>query len=217
MLPLELLQWRLAETIQWCTPRINITDPASSLRSPELNPLLNINPFDNYLSVQEAKKYWDVRHENTFGTQAYADARNGVFQTAVAKVAIKRAALLAQEGFYPTTPIEKIKEGRLLLFFPNSSTSDGAAPLNSDELFDLDDIPPWDTWVGFLLADKPEPFCSIQACLVSWIPDQYIKLVASAINHISDGCLVWADDPYDFVRRDLEKYGIWPLLASFKV
>lgn len=44
MIDLKELQWRLAETIEWCTLRINPDDPENSLRSPELD--FKVQPYD---------------------------------------------------------------------------------------------------------------------------------------------------------------------------
>ena len=75
----------------------------------------------------------------------------------------RRAELL------PSQAIER-REGRLLLFAPQDSLSDGAATVASEGFFDTDNVPAWDTWRYF--DDQT---------LVSWVPHQLISKVQSGI------------------------------------
>jgi hypothetical protein len=54
---------------------------------------------------------------------------------------------------------------RLLVFDPDQTLSDGAAEVATDGFFDVDNVPPWDTWAvwgptsehrGYLLCLIPE-------------------------------------------------------------
>lgn len=196
MIDLKTLQWRMAETIQWCTPRINMNDIENSLRSTELDP-----------KIEDPDPY------NHTGPGEYIAAVMN-WQKAVNELGKKRAALLRQQNSYPTKPVEKLKTGRLLLAFVDQSTVDGAAPLNSDGFFDDFDIPAWDTWVEFLWAEQGLGYRDI--CIVCWIPDEYEQWVDAGINNNSDLSIAWANPVYSFIREDLEKNGILPVIESFQ-
>ena len=40
--------------------------------------------------------------------------------------------------------------GRLLIYFPNSDLACGAAEQETAGFFDINNVPPWDTWVTYL-------------------------------------------------------------------
>lgn len=217
MIDLKTLQWRLAETINWCTSRVNPDDPQNCLRSPELDPQLDLDALNKYLArdfyfeagMQEVdssfhRRIWDGR----------ADAEIGSFQTAMAKVVTRRAQLLRKNYSYPITPLEKLKTGRLLLYFPDDNTRDGAVPNETDNFFDQDDIPPWDTWVCFVVSDEPnQRRCIFILC---WIPPEFEDLAASAIGVSMLESVMWADKLDEkYTIPELKENKLWPVLEAF--
>jgi hypothetical protein len=74
--------------------------------------------------------------------------------------------------------------GRFLLYAPEENLSDGAAEYASFGFFDVDNIPPWDTWVTMFGKH-----------LVSWVPPQLFRLVQQGLDVNPEQCIVWADDP----------------------
>ena len=79
-------------------------------------------------------------------------------------------------------PAAKSTEGRGLLFMPRESLSDGAATVQSEGFFDLDNVPAWDTWIYF-----------DGRTLLSWVPTSLISKVQSGIDVNPEGCIKWAD------------------------
>src|SRR5215469_13736272 len=74
------------------------------------------------------------------------------------------------------------EEGKLLLFTPQDSLSDGAATVASDGFFDVDNVPAWDTWLYF-----------DGHTLLSWIPPQLISKVQSGVDVNPEACIKWAE------------------------
>lgn len=222
MIDLELIKWRLAETIQWCAPRVNLDDPEHSLRSPELDPHLDLDALDAYWGNEFYVETGMQEVDSSFRKRLWVgenEARISSFQTAMAKVVTKRAQLLRKNHLYPVAPLEKLKTGRLLLYFPDRNTVSGEVTNETDRFFDDYHIPPWDTWVSFWVAEEPNRNDS--TFILSWIPPQFEDLVSAGIGVCMLGDVAWADDldpNYDI--RDLKENKLWPdleaLLAQLK-
>lgn len=117
----------LAETIAWCTARATLSDPQRCLRTPAL-------------------ESGNLYHGLSFTER----------QACVATVIQARSRLLHAAGVSPLAPASDLAGGRLLLFDPNGSLSDGAAAIGSQQFFDDDNVPPWDCWVLYV-ADPLTP------------------------------------------------------------
>jgi len=117
----------LAETVAWCSLRATLADPQWCLRTAALQP----GPLHGEQSVAER-------------------------QACVASVIHARSRLLRAAGRSPSTPVADLAGGRLLLFDPDGTLSDGAAAVSSQRFFDDDNIPPWDCWVLYV-ADPLTP------------------------------------------------------------
>jgi hypothetical protein len=62
--------------------------------------------------------------------------------------------------------------------------TNGAAEYVSFGFFDVDNVPPWDTWVTMF-----------GKYVVSWVPPQLFRLVQEGLDVNPERCIVWADDP----------------------
>jgi hypothetical protein len=98
----------------------------------------------------------------------------------VEDLAEKRAAQLRLEDRYPSPLLGHPDSGRLLLYAPNENLFDGAAQYTSKGFFDVNNIPPWDTWV-----------CFFEKYLVSWVPPQLVELASQGIDVNPEGCILW--------------------------
>lgn len=147
---------RLEEAARWCASRLDVNDPARSLRSAELAP----PDCEDWLQRVDA-------------------------------VAERRAELL-QHRAEATSALD----GRLLVFDPGQSLSDGAAEVETGGFFDEDNTPPWDTWVSYVEEhpQRPDAWTRLDSYLVCWIPAELADLADRAISVNPEGCLLWADE-----------------------
>jgi hypothetical protein len=99
----------------------------------------------------------------------------------VEAVAEKRAAQLRLENRYPLALVDDLAGGRLLKYAPNENLCDGAAQYSSKGFFDVDNIPPWDTWICFI-----EPY------LISWVPPRLLDIANTGIDANPEQCILWA-------------------------
>lgn len=118
----------------------------------------------------------------------------------VNKLRGKRSELLAWQQATASSP--RVSGGRLLLYYPQLSLSDGAAELATGGFFDVNNEPPWDFWV-FCGHDEavPDPQ-SYSTYLLSWIPDELIKIADQGIQVNPERCLEWAtESPHPFALQ----------------
>ena len=104
---------------------------------------------------------------------------------AVNDVMTGRKSLLDAEKLYYHEPLTP--QGRLLVYDPSMNLSDGMAESETDGLFDVNDCPPWDLWVGFI-RDAGNEY------LLSWIPDYLVELTQFAIEVTPANSLYWLDE-----------------------
>ena len=98
-------------------------------------------------------------------------------------VAKRRADQLRLEHRYPLVLVDHLAGGRLLKYAPSENLCDGAAQYSSKGLFDVDNMPPWDTWICFI-----EPY------LISWVPPSLLDLANSGIDANPEQCILWAPE-----------------------
>lgn len=70
--------------------------------------------------------------------------------------------------------------GRFILYVPEENLADGAAKYSSNGFFDIDNVPPWDTWVAFS-----------HNTLLSWVPPELVGLAQSGIDVNPENCIRW--------------------------
>jgi hypothetical protein len=81
------------------------------------------------------------------------------------------------------------KAGTLILHWPGGSDSSGTAMRTSKGYFDVDDCPPVDTWVYYIL----EPRWGSQ--LLAWVPPEFLKQALAGVDAEYLDCLFRFDDP----------------------
>lgn len=99
----------------------------------------------------------------------------------VEDVANRRAGLLKAMGRYPMISDATLTEGRIMLYAPDENLFDGAAKYSSKGFFDVNNVPPWDTWV-----------CYVDGYLVSWVPPVLEGLASAGIEVNPEECIQWA-------------------------
>jgi hypothetical protein len=92
--------------------------------------------------------------------------------------------------------------GRLLGYVPDDNLADGAAEAATWEYFDVDNVPPWDTWVGYVSEAGRRGY------LVSWVPPCFVELVGGGIAVNPEECLWWLDERDTELARLLRSRGL---------
>jgi hypothetical protein len=145
-------------------------DYARAQRLFEKARLGEIAPLENQLRSSLLKP-------RRFSVGQRSDERTSIVEDVIQK----RAERLLIDGQCPKTLLSGLPTGRLLCYAPDENLSDGAARFASKGYFDVENVPPWDTWVSFL-----------EGHLISWVPPQLIELVTSGIDVNPEGCIFWA-------------------------
>jgi len=85
-------------------------------------------------------------------------------------------------------PVAPSPRGRLLACEFNASTASGESEHASGGFFDIDDRPPWDTWVWVLQTESGDPI------LLAWVPQAVVDRVEPSIAMNPYGCIYWLED-----------------------
>jgi hypothetical protein len=107
--------------------------------------------------------------------------------------------------------LDRLAGSRLIAFDPLDTLSDGAAQVASEGFFDVDNVPPWDTWLCFvderageLKMHHWQPWDSY---LLSWVPAHLVETIDHAIDVIPEQCVLWATDLETPFIRQLKRRG----------
>lgn len=66
---------------------------------------------------------------------------------------------------------------------------------------DVDNIPPWDTWIDYVYEANGN-------CLLSWVPGPFVSLVSDGIAVSPEMCFRWLDDTDFELRGWLKRLGL---------
>jgi hypothetical protein len=103
--------------------------------------------------------------------------------------------LAAGSRHVSATPTTDLSGGRLLVFDPDGTLSDGAAAVGSRRFFDDDIIPPWDCWVLYVA----DPLTSDQQAAEELLGRRLGHLSHVPFTPISNVAGPLWDPPYYFV------------------
>lgn len=85
-------------------------------------------------------------------------------------------------------PITDLAGGRLLAYAPDMNLADGAAKLATSGYLDIDNVPPWDTWVDYVDEVDGANY------LVSWVPPSFVESVSDGVEANPEQCIWWLDE-----------------------
>jgi hypothetical protein len=112
--------------------------------------------------------------------EEWAKKKRDNYREAVAWINQTRSALLQTAGIASVDVAEALSKGKLLLYEPEETVTDGASEAVSHGFFDIEDSPPWDTW--FHLAS---------GSIFSYVPESAISLVQHGIDVNIVDCIQW--------------------------
>jgi hypothetical protein len=151
---------RVIETVAWCTYWLEINDDPKELW--ELMPL----PKQGLSWISHDERYRFA--ENVFEKR-----------TELCAVLFVQAQADCLEIYL---------QGKLLVFFPDITTSDGVAEHLSEGFFDIDNYPPIDTWLYYVKEKEFQPHIPY---LISWIPPLFVEKVRDSINVCADKSILF--------------------------
>lgn len=82
-----------------------------------------------------------------------------------------------------------LDEGDLLLYLPDQQLADGAAEQASNGFFDMDNTPPWDSWVALVRDSRAD--VSSRDQLICYVPAKLRDFVQRGIDVNPEGCIAW--------------------------
>lgn len=143
-----------------------------------------------FLKVQSEGAFWCDREgrQSSFRTPALNPSLGewptaAEFGTALETMRLRRRALLG--GFEG----KALPPGRLLVCEVNESISSGESEAETSGFFDINDRPPWDTWIWQLRNVGEEA-----VTLVSWVPRDLETVVGRGIDVNPYECIRWLTD-----------------------
>jgi hypothetical protein len=92
-----------------------------------------------------------------------------------------------------------VATGRFMLYFPDENLADGYAESVSGGLFDVDNLPAYDTWVSFF-SEEDYPRQSARR----YVPAPLIDAADAGIEGNPEECIVWLDQSDVSIGRRVE-------------
>jgi hypothetical protein len=111
----------------------------------------------------------------------------GSYAAAVWDVASKRRFGL--KG--PVAQRRDLAGGRILVYGPDEELSDGAAEAETGGFVDVNNCPPWDTWLA--LTQFSNGMGGRAAHLFAWVPPAFVPLVDQGIYVNPEECILWLE------------------------
>ncbi|MDD9940873.1 MAG: hypothetical protein OXU20_07555 [Myxococcales bacterium] len=140
----------------WCVRHANRDEPITSLRHVELLPTKAL-----------------VEDPTALVGELMRDPL-----TLVAHVSAVRSTRIAAGRPAPVS-------GRLVAYSPFDNLCDGAAEAESRGYLDVENAPPWDTWVAWSASG------SDSGLLLAWVPADFVVDVESGIQVNTEQCIHW--------------------------
>jgi hypothetical protein len=161
--PPSVVLQALSETVAWCVSR-SLQD--EHFRSDQLDPsaFLKIPPFS-----ESSIEVWLERKRESY-------------QLAISAINANRSTLLRAANIHVVDPAVAESKGRLLLYEPLETVTDGASESCSRGFFDIEDAPPWDTW-----------FLYSAGSIFSWVSEAMIQNAQAGIDANTVDCIHWCD------------------------
>jgi hypothetical protein len=135
-------------------------------------------------------------------------------------ITVRRNHLLLKAGVSKLQPAKDLSGGRLILFEPDATMSDGVAQDVSQGYFDVHNVPPFDTWVWYVdeqfdvgevhaqsIATSQTPWQPSEYLIV-WVPSRFLELANAGIEVIPEQCVDWFNKHDLLFSRRLRELGL---------
>jgi len=155
----------LVEAPRWCSDQQSLVH---QLRSPKIDPTATLQ-----------RPHFPETRESI---QAWVQFRYSQYRQAVSQVTAQRSHLLDAMKIATLDSDAAQAQGRLLIYLPMETVSCGASAASTQDFFDGEDAPPWDTW--FWYSDK---------AILSWVSNDFSSRAQAGIDANPVDCIHWAD------------------------
>jgi hypothetical protein len=180
----QIFEKRLAETIKWCSARLDNRQPRSSLRTIELLP--------KKYQVLLSKKDSDFNPEDD--SKMASLFLNSRPYKLIDEIIKKRSQIInaGVDNAVSSSTTWRLSDGKLLCWNFGNSNADGACQSLSDGFLGFNGDPPWDTWLCHFKSHelKDNKKHSVDY-LICWIPFAFIETIDQAIPADCLGTFVW--------------------------
>jgi hypothetical protein len=129
-------------------------------------------------------------------------------------VSLDRSRRLRSNGQRDLASVTDLRGGRLLAYFPDYNLADGCAEDVSNGYFDVDNIPPYDTWVGMVenvesvTRDDGSSEQVSANFLVAWVPPAFLEIANGGVQVNPEECIAWLDELDSPFTRALRRLGL---------
>lgn len=77
-----------------------------------------------------------------------------------------------------------------MVYFPDGDLCDGAAEQETEGFFDVFNVPPWETWVGYF-EESPGHRSSYGSYLLAYVPSALVSLADAGMLMNPEECILW--------------------------
>jgi hypothetical protein len=109
----------------------------------------------------------------------------------VCDVGRSRALWYQRQKFEVVEKMPDFNGGELMVCFPDQNLSDGYAELVSNGFFDVENVPPYDTWVAFFDDGPGVTDRSFRRYLLCFVPHRLMKVAEAGIDGNPEQCILW--------------------------
>jgi hypothetical protein len=127
--------------------------------------------------------------------------------TIVRSVTSSRSRDAAVRAASPVNHPRELLGGRLLVYYPDLELADGAAEAETGGFFDVNDTPPWDTWVGLVADPQLTGEGPAAEYLISWVPATLVPIVQKGIDVSMVECIAWLENTNTGLASRVQRVG----------
>lgn len=190
IIPQRNLEENVRDCLIWCT-RPEVLVASKKVMNKRLKETIEVGKGQLYAVYRSAvlaryagkvlKTYGGRNKFDTFLTQR--------------KSAIESVSVLDASFYDPAVQRHLERPKSLLLAALNETVEDGASEVVSYGFIDVQDAPPWDTWVDLVEGRSGTKY------LLSWVPQSMTEYVDKAIEANCASCLAWAKYNHGKIKR----------------
>lgn len=175
---------QLQDAIIWCSYKISTTTNDNDLTE-SLWSLVDTA----WLVAPKNNRIWNFQGPMPFKGNSDWNFRSDVsLKDVLRKIIDKRHDMINQHNLRPKKLVPNgLMGGRLVVYFPKLTLSDGAAQYSSNGFFNWDNVPAPDTWI-YYHEDQP-----LTEHIIAWVPHKLISEVDKGIGANPEECISWVN------------------------